>query len=65
MPRLDGLAVTSALRDVAPHTAVVILSLYGGAERAAAAGAGAFVEKQAADPQLITAIRQLAGTVTG
>ena len=64
MPRMDGIAATAALHDVVPQSAVVILSLYGDRltqARAQAAGAVAWVEKQAAEPALVTAIRQAAG----
>ena len=64
MPRLDGIAATTAVRSVAPQSAVVMLSLYGDRltqTRAQAAGAVAFVEKQAGEPALVTAIRQAAG----
>ncbi len=63
MPRLDGIAATTAVRSVAPQSAVVMLSLYGDRltqARAQAAGAVAFVEKHAGEPALVTAIRQAA-----
>jgi pilus assembly protein CpaE len=64
MPRMDGITATAALHAVAPDSAVVILSLHGDRttrERAEAAGAAAFVEKQEAEPALLTVIRQAAG----
>jgi DNA-binding NarL/FixJ family response regulator len=66
MPRMDGITATAALHAVAPDSAVVILSLRGDRatrEQAQAAGAAAFVEKQAGEPALLTAIRQAAGTL--
>ncbi len=64
MPRLDGIDATTAVRRVAPRSAVIMLSLYGDRltqARAQAAGAAAFIEKQAGEPALVTAIRQAAG----
>jgi DNA-binding NarL/FixJ family response regulator len=63
MPDLDGVAATAMVRATAPECAVVILSLHGDAAtraRAMAAGAAAFVEKQAAEPALLDAIRRAA-----
>ena len=64
MPGMDGITAAAALRAVAPECAVVMLSLHGDRAtraRAEAAGAVAFVEKQAAEPVLLTAIRAAAG----
>jgi DNA-binding NarL/FixJ family response regulator len=64
MPRLDGIAAAAAVRQVAPASAVVILSLHGDPvtrARALAAGAVAFIEKQAGEPALVATIRQAAG----
>ena len=64
MPRLDGIAATTAVRSIAPESAVVMLSLYGDRltqARAQAAGVVAFVEMQVGEPALVTAIRQAAG----
>ncbi len=63
MPRLDGIEATRELRRLAPHSAVVILSLHDDAptrERALLAGASAFVAKHEADHSLIVAIRDAA-----
>jgi len=65
MPRLDGLAATSALHAVAPQSAVVILSLYDDdflQTRAREAGAAAFVSKHQALEELAMVIRQVAQT---
>lgn len=64
MPRMDGITATAALRALAPETLVVILTIHDDRmtrARAAAAGASAFVEKQAVDPTLVSVIRQAAG----
>jgi DNA-binding NarL/FixJ family response regulator len=60
MPGLDGLVTTAAMKTVAPNSAVVTLSLHddvASREKALAAGATAFVGKQAAEEALLTAIR--------
>lgn len=65
MPEMDGIAAAAALRAAAPHTAVVLLTFHDDAAhraRARAAGAAAFVPKQAAEAVLLTAIRQVAAT---
>ena len=64
MPRLDGVRATTALRTLAPRSAVVILSMHDHAAvqaHARGAGACAFVCKQDADASLLGAIRQVAG----
>ncbi len=64
MPKLDGIAATAALRTLAPESAIVILSLNGdpaARARAQAAGAAAFVEKQAGEGALLTVIRSVRG----
>ena len=63
MTGLDGITAAAALRAVAPESAVIMLSLHGDPTtraRAEAAGAVAFIEKQAAEPSLLTAIRETA-----
>src|SRR6266545_6139908 len=63
MPVMDGIRATSQLREIAPKTSVVILSLYDDpATRARAneAGAVAFVAKQCMEEPLLSAIRQAA-----
>jgi DNA-binding NarL/FixJ family response regulator len=60
MPRMDGLAATAALREAAPESAVVILSLYDSAAlraQARLAGAAGFVAKHEADAALLEVIR--------
>jgi DNA-binding NarL/FixJ family response regulator len=60
MPRMDGIIATVALRAAFPETAVVILSLHDDLatrEQAAAAGAAAFLSKQAADTTLVDVLR--------
>ena len=63
MPGMDGMTATAALREVAPESAVVILSLYDNtAMRAQArvAGAVSFVAKHDGDLPLLSAIREAA-----
>lgn len=63
MPGIDGIIATAGLRAVAPHSAVIILSLYSDPAtraRALAAGAAAFVEKQDAGETLLAEIRRAA-----
>lgn len=65
MPVMDGIAATEAIRASVPHSAVVILSLYGDVvtrTRAQAAGAVAFVEKRGTTQELLMAIRQVTQT---
>ena len=64
MPLMDGIAATDALRGIAPHSAVVMLSLHDDAatrNRALAHGASAFVSKCQAGEILPAAIRRAAG----
>lgn len=66
MPGMDGIAATSALYKVAPHSAVVILSISDDTQTrrlALAAGAIAFVEKRGATDALLSAIRQAAAQI--
>jgi DNA-binding NarL/FixJ family response regulator len=61
MPIMDGLEVTTALREVSPETRVVILSIYDGSvnrEQAKAAGAAEFVGKHDRAEDLLAAIRR-------
>jgi DNA-binding NarL/FixJ family response regulator len=61
----EGIATTGQVRRLAPHTAVVMLSLRGdSATRAQArqAGAAAFVEKRAGAEDLLVEIRRTAGS---
>lgn len=63
MPQMDGISATQMLRDLTPQVGVVMLSIHGDAEtreRAEAAGAVAFVEKQGPDMLLLAAIRKAA-----
>lgn len=63
MPHMDGIAATARLTAVAPRTAVIILSIHddqANRQRARAAGAVAFVAKQAGDLALVEAIHQAA-----
>ena len=63
MPHMDGLAATQTLATEAPQSAVVLLSIHDDEamrQRAQAAGAAAFVGKQAGDLALIAAIHQAA-----
>jgi DNA-binding NarL/FixJ family response regulator len=61
MPGMDGIATAQALRTIAPEGEVIILSIHGDTaarKRALAAGAAAFVEKNAGIEPLLTAIRR-------
>lgn len=63
MPRLDGIATTAALRDLAPDSAVIMLSVHCDRRmkaRAREAGAVAYLEKHTADAALLDTIRQSA-----
>ncbi|HEU5099442.1 MAG TPA: response regulator transcription factor [Roseiflexaceae bacterium] len=60
MPRMDGFVATVALRAAFPDAAVVILSLHDDLAtrtQAAAAGAAAFLSKQASDTTLVAVLR--------
>ncbi len=64
IPGMDGITLTERLRRDFPNCAVVILSLYdepSNRERAAKAGASAFVSKQEPDGMLVNAIRTAVG----
>jgi DNA-binding NarL/FixJ family response regulator len=64
MPAMDGIATTAALHDVAPGSAVVILSMHDDTtvqDRARQAGAAAFVSKHQALDELVHVIRRVAG----
>lgn len=64
LPRMDGIAATSALRAAVPGSAVVMLSLHDDAAtkaRAQAAGACAFVAKHDGVDLLVRTLRQVAG----
>jgi len=60
MPRLGGLNALPAIRDRAPNTRVLVLTMHADEEylrQALAAGAVGYVLKQAADQELLSAIR--------
>ena len=63
---IDGIAAAARIREVAPTTRLVMLTIHGDAAtraRARAAGAVAFVEKQASVEDLLAEIRRAkAGT---
>lgn len=64
MPTMDGIAATAALHDVAPQSAVVILSMHDDStvqDKARRAGAAAFVSKHQALDDLVQVIRRVAG----
>jgi DNA-binding NarL/FixJ family response regulator len=64
MPRLDGLAATTQLREVAVSVPVLILTTFGEDEvlwGAIEAGAAGFVLKDRSAEELITAVRAVAG----
>jgi len=61
MPTIDGIAAMATLRAAAPHSALVLLSLYDDASmraRAHAAGAVTVVGKQEGVKALLAAIRE-------
>lgn len=63
MPGMNGISATAALRQVAPHSAVVILTLYDDTAtrtRAREAGAAAFVAKHQMEETLLAEIRRVA-----
>ena len=63
MPGVDGIAAIAALRQAAPHSTVVIFTLYDDAStraRAREAGAAAFVAKHQTEETLLAAIRRAA-----
>lgn len=63
MPGMDGIEATRHLRSAVPDSNVVMLTLHDDArtrDRAAAAGAAAFVPKHEADSLLVETIRRLA-----
>jgi two-component system, NarL family, response regulator NreC len=62
MPKLDGLAALSAIKEQAPDTRVLMLTSMENEEylfRAIQAGAGGYVLKRAADEELVAAIREV------
>ena len=63
MPHMDGLIATVALRAAFPGAAVIILSLHDDAatrKQATAAGAAAFLSKQADDTTLVEVLKRAA-----
>ena len=61
MPGMDGIATAQALRTIAPEGVVIILSIHSdmvARRRALAAGAVAFIEKNAGVEPLLAAIRR-------
>ena len=73
MPRLDGLAATQRIKQLAPEIAVLLLSLYGDLEwDARSSGADGFLVKSVSDEEIIDVITRLGrrgsaarSTVTG
>ncbi len=69
MPGMDGISATRALRAAAPHSAVVVLTLYDDTAtraRAKEAGAAAFVAKHQVETALLDTMRQVtSGTGEG
>ena len=67
MPRMDGIAATTALHTICPNVDVIMLTIHDEpAAHACAEGAGvsAFITKRASMKELLVAIRQMAGKVT-
>ncbi len=67
MPEMGGIAACAALRELAPTSAVVILTFYDDAatrQRALDAGAAAFVGKSEGGEALTTAIRRAASRMS-
>ena len=64
MPRLDGFEATRRIKAEHPEIGVIAFSIHDDVktrERACAAGADAFIEKEAETQLLIEAIREVAG----
>ena len=62
LPGVNGLDGLNQLRQAAPHCAIIILTVYDSAvnrQQALAAGANAFLSKQANFDQLLALIRRL------
>jgi DNA-binding NarL/FixJ family response regulator len=67
MPRMDGLAVTAALRKEAPNIKVLILSVHNNKEyifRIVQSGAHGYVSKEAPPEELLRAIESVFGGQT-
>ena len=63
MPKMDGVETTAALREKSPSTKVLILTSFGTSEdlsRALDAGATGAILKNAANSELVSAIRRVA-----
>jgi DNA-binding NarL/FixJ family response regulator len=66
LPDLDGITTTRRVRELAPRTAVVMLSLHSDPvtrARARQAGVAAFVEKRSGGEDLLVEVRRAAGAV--
>lgn len=63
MPNLNGIDATRQIRDIAPHTKVIALSMHASTQfvsRMLEAGASAYLLKDAAHEELLNAIRVVA-----
>jgi pilus assembly protein CpaE len=63
LPDTDGFALTAFTHSIAPHSKIVMLSIYGDTNtrtRAQQVGAVSFIEKQQPTEQLLSAIRAAA-----
>lgn len=63
MPGADGTSVIEKIRETLPATKIVVLSMHDSVRHirdAHAAGASGYVPKEAADTDLVTAVRQVA-----
>lgn len=63
MPGMDGIAAAAVMREAAPQSAILMLSIHDDAvtkARAEAAGAAGFVGKNGAIEGLLATIRQVA-----
>jgi two-component system, NarL family, response regulator NreC len=64
MPGLNGIEATAQITKSNPHTSVIILSMYSDEEyllRALSAGAKGYLLKDSAEPDLLRAVRTVAG----
>ena len=66
LPDLNGIELTIRIKAMAPKTAIIVVSAHTNriyVERAIAAGASAFVEKDLVQEKLLTAVRNALGNI--